>query len=122
MVAIVNGALVQQIMASRVLYGMAEQKLFLSIFKQVSTRTQTPVFATVVIAGFILLLSLNFNLVTLAEITSAITLLVFISVQIALIVISIKMKGRQLLDYIIPGIGIVLNIVLIVFGFIIIKP
>lgn len=119
MVAIVNGALVQQIMASRVLYGMAEQKLFLSIFKQVSTRTQTPVFATLVIAAFILLLSLSFNLVTLAEITSAITLLVFISVQIALIVISIKMKSRQLLDYIIPGIGILLNIVLIVFGFII---
>lgn len=119
MVAIVNGALVQQIMASRVLYGMAEQKLFLSIFKQVNTRTQTPVFATLVIAAFILLLSLSFNLVTLAETTSAITLLVFISVQIALIVISIKMKSRQLLDYIIPGIGILLNIVLIVFGFII---
>ena len=36
MVAIVNGALVQQIMASRVLYGMAEQKLFISIFKQIN--------------------------------------------------------------------------------------
>ncbi len=119
MIAIVNGALVQQIMASRVLYGMAEQKLFLSIFKQVNARTQTPVIATLVTAAFILLLSLSFNLVTLAEITSAITLLVFISVQIALIFISIKMKSRQSLDYIMPGIGIVLNMVLIVFGFII---
>ena len=119
MIAIVNGALVQQIMASRVLYGMAEQKLFLSIFKQINTRTQTPVIATIVIAGFILLLTLSFNLVTLAEITSAITLLVFISVQIALIVISLKNNSRQLLDYFAPGIGIILNIVLIIFGFII---
>ena len=36
MIAIVNGALVQLIMASRVLYGMAEQKVFLSIFKAVN--------------------------------------------------------------------------------------
>ena len=122
MIAIVNGALVQQIMASRVLYGMAEQKLFLSIFKQVNTRTQTPIFATLVIAGFILLLSVLFNLVTLAEITSAITLLVFISVQIALITISFRKNSKQILDYIIPSVGIVLNIVLIAFGFFIMQP
>lgn len=120
MVAIVNGALVQQIMASRVLYGMSEQKLFIPIFKQVNPRTQTPIIATIFIAGLILFLSLSFNLVTLAEITSAITLLVFISVQLSLIFISIKLKSDKLLDYIFPGTGIILNIILIIFGFFII--
>jgi len=121
MIAIVNGALVQQIMASRVLYGMAKQDLFLSIFKQVSARTQTPVIATVAIAIVIFILSASFNLITLAEVTSAVTLVVFISVQTALIFISKKNKSTNKLDYIVPSIGIVLNIVLIIYGVLVIQ-
>lgn len=121
MIAIVNGALVQQIMASRVLYGMAKQNLFLSIFKQVSATTKTPVIATVVIAIVIFILSASFNLITLAEVTSAITLVVFISVQAALIFISKKNKSTNKLDYIVPSIGIALNIVLILYGVLVIQ-
>ncbi len=121
MIAIVNGALVQQIMASRVLYGMAKQNLFLSIFKQVSATTQTPVIATIVIAIVIFVLSASFNLITLAEVTSAITLVVFISVQAALIFISKKNKSTNKIDYIIPSIGIMLNIVLITYGVLVIQ-
>ena len=121
MIAIVNGALVQQIMASRVLYGMAKQNLFLSIFKQVSATTQTPVIATIVIAIVIFVLSASFNLITLAEVTSAITLVVFISVQAALIFISKKNKSTNKIDYIIPSIGIMLNVVLIIYGVLVIQ-
>lgn len=117
MIAILNGALVQQIMASRVLYGMASQNLFLSIFKQINATTHTPITATLVIAGVILLLSVTFNLVTLAEITSAITLLVFISVQASLIFISANNRSTMLLDYLMPSTGIILNIILLVYGF-----
>jgi amino acid transporter len=116
MIAIINGALVQQIMAARVLYGMAKQKLFLSFFKKVNPRTRTPIYATIVIAGVILILSTSIDLITLAEITSAITLIVFIVVQVSLLYISMDTNSSKKLDYIMPSIGIILNTVLIVFG------
>ncbi len=116
MIAIINGALVQQIMAARVLYGMAKQKLFLSFFKKINSKTRTPIYATIVIAGVIFLLSTSFDLVTLAEITSGITLIIFIVVQASLLYVSKKTNSKSPLDYIVPIIGIMLNIVLIVFG------
>jgi amino acid transporter len=117
-IAIINGALVQQLMAARILYGMAKQNLFFNAFQMVNKRTQTPIVATVTIAGIILALSIIFDLVTLAELTSILTLIVFIIVQSALIVLSIYKKSGRKLDIIIPPIGITLNITLIYFGYI----
>lgn len=117
-VAIVNGALVQQLMAARVLYGMAKQNLFFSAFQMVNERTHTPIIATVAIAGIILTLSMNFDLVTLAELTSILTLVVFIIVQSTLIVLSINKKNSRKLDFVLPPLGITLNVVLIYFGYI----
>ncbi len=117
MIAIINGALVQQIMAARVLYGMAKQSMFFTVFKHVNPITHTPILATITIAGLILTLSVSFNLVTLAEITSAITLLVFISIQIALFVISKKNNSSNIFDYVMPATGILLNMLLIYFGY-----
>lgn len=116
-IAIINGALVQQIMAARVLYGMAKQKMFLSIFKAVNARTQTPVIATLTIAAFIFLLATSLDLVTLAEITSAITLLVFVTVQLSLLKLSYRNDEAKKLDIIFPLIGITLNFVLVYFGY-----
>ncbi len=116
-VAIINGALVQQIMAARVLYGMAKQKMFFSVFKAVNEKTQTPVIATLTIAAFILLLATSLDLVTLAEITSAITLLVFVVVQLSLLKISFHSNTANKLDFILPVIGITLNFVLVYFGY-----
>lgn len=116
MIAIINGALVQQIMAARILYGMASEKVFISIFKQISARTQTPVIATIAIALVILILTSQFDLVTLAEITSALTLAVFIIVQASLLYISSSNKSSNKLDYVMPMIGILLNILLVIFG------
>ena len=45
--AVINGALIQIIMASRVFYGMSNRGWLPDIFSQVYQRTQTPVFATV---------------------------------------------------------------------------
>ena len=116
-IAIINGALVQQIMAARVLYGMAKQKMFFSVFKAVNKKTQTPVVATLTIAAFILLLATSLDLVTLAEITSAITLLVFVAVQLALLKISFHNDTANKMDFILPAIGITLNLVLVYFGY-----
>ena len=117
MIAIVNGALVQLIMASRVLYGMAEQKVFLSIFKAVNKTTRTPILATITITALIILLSTTFDLVTLAEITSAITLIIFIVVQSSLLYLSIQKHSKNRLDIILPILGIGLNLLLLFFGF-----
>lgn len=117
-VAIINGALVQQLMAARVLYGMSKQNLFFNSFQKVNKVTQTPIYATVCIAGVLLILALTLDLVTLAEITSILTLFIFIIVQSALIALSIYNQNYKKLDFIIPPIGILLNIILIYFGFI----
>ena len=117
-IAIINGALVQQIMAARVMYGMAKQKMFFSIFQSVNAKTQTPVVATITVAGFILLLAASLDLVTLAEITSAITLIIFIIVQLSLLKISIQGGATNKLDVILPIIGILLNLTLVYFGFV----
>ena len=101
-IAIINGALVQQIKAARVLYGMAKQKMFFAVFKAVNQKTQTPIIATLTIAAFILLLATSFDLVTLAEITSAFTLVVFMIVQLALLLISRRNDAAQKLDFILP--------------------
>ena len=117
MTAIINGALIQLIMASRVLYGMAEQKLFLPIFKSVNTKTHTPILATITIAVILMVLATIFDLVTLAEFTSAITLIIFMVVQTSLLYLSIQKHSKNKFDFILPIFGITLNLILLIFGF-----
>ena len=115
-VAIINGALVQQIKAARVLYGMASQRLFYSIFGSIHPKTHTPVIATLFIGVMILILSLLLDLITLAVITSAITLVIFMVVQASLLKVSYKTKTWLSPDILVPVCGIALNITLLYFG------
>lgn len=85
LIAVVNGALIQVIMASRVLYGMAEQGIAPKLFAEVSTKTRTPLWATFAVAAIVLILALGFSIVTLAKVTSFITLLIFAAMHIVLI-------------------------------------
>jgi amino acid transporter len=82
--ATINGALIQMIMASRILYGLAAQGLLPAGLARVHPRRRTPVNATLIVAGIVLLLALVFGLVTLAAWTSAITLVVFALVNLSL--------------------------------------
>jgi amino acid transporter len=84
-IAMVNGALIQVIMASRVLYGMASQRGSRSALARIHPKTRTPIRATVLVAGGVLLLALLFPLGKLAEATSVTTLLVFALVNAALL-------------------------------------
>lgn len=83
-IAMVNGILVQIVMASRVLYGMAREGLIPAWFGRVHPERKTPLRATVVVAGAILILAMVFPLVRLAEASSSLTLTVFILVNLAL--------------------------------------
>ncbi len=90
-VATVNGVLIQMIMASRVLYGLADRGHLPKPLAYVSPKTQTPVVATLVVGVTILLLALTFPIDALAERTSQIVLFVFVLVNLALI--RIKLAG-----------------------------
>jgi amino acid transporter len=82
--AIVNGVLIQLIMASRVCYGMSKQYGGPAYLHRVSVLTKTPVLATLVIGLAILIFALYFPLVVLAKFTSFIILMVFALVNLAL--------------------------------------
>lgn len=83
--AVVNGALIQIVMASRVLYGMASQGWIPPQLSAINPATHTPVRSTLVISTAILVLALWLPLLTLAEITSLITLLIFSLVNLSLL-------------------------------------
>jgi len=72
--AVLNGALIQIIMASRVLYGMASERWIPSVLGRVDRRTQTPQIATAVVAILVLVLAIGFTIETLAEFTTLIIL------------------------------------------------
>jgi len=84
MFAIINGALIQIIMASRVLYGMSSRGQIPSLLGRVHQRTQTPLIATALVTVIVVILALSGRLATLAEATSVIMLTVFSLVNLAL--------------------------------------
>jgi APA family basic amino acid/polyamine antiporter len=84
-IAMVNGILVQIVMAARVLYGMAGEELIPQWFGAVHPVYRTPVRATALVCAVIVVLAASFPLVRLAEATSFITLLVFGMVNLALV-------------------------------------
>lgn len=83
--AMVNGILVQIVMASRVLFGMARDGQLTTALAVVDPVHQTPSRATVIVGASIVVLALFFPLVTLAKATSIITLTVFSLVNVALV-------------------------------------
>ncbi len=114
--AVVNGALVQIIMASRVLFGMASQDLTHHILGKVHVKTKTPVIATALVTAIVLLLALTFPLIELAKLTSFVILMVFALVNGSLV--RLKQKGLDLNNtprypIIIPICGLLLCVSLI---------
>lgn len=89
-VATLNGIIVQIIMSSRVLYGLARQGNLPAAFGTVHGLTRTPLYATVFTTGLVLLFALLLPLHHLADLTSRITLVVFALVNLSLI----RIKAR----------------------------
>lgn len=94
LVAVLNGALVQVIMASRVLYGMAHQGTAPKMVGKVHPRTKTPLLATGVVTLVVLILALGFPLEGLARLTSFIVLCVFTMVNLSLVVIKARQQDK----------------------------
>jgi len=90
-ISIFNGALVQLVMASRVLYGMSRHGWLPPILSTVNKKTRTPIPSIAVVSVIILLLALLLPLLSLAKLTSFITLIIFTMINLALW--SIKRRG-----------------------------
>lgn len=88
--AIVNGALIQIVMASRVVYGLASRGQLPAALAYVQPRLRTPVVATLTVAVAILVLALVGHLSGLAQTTSVLMLTVFALANLALW----RLKGR----------------------------
>ena len=95
MFAIVNGALIQIIMASRIFYGMANKGWLWKGLAQISSKTHTPVKATWLVIIIVLSLALWFPLESLAKGTSFLVLLVFSLVNAALVAIKHKQPTAE---------------------------
>ncbi len=87
-VSMINGVLVQIVMASRVLYGMANEGMLPSVLASVSPKRRTPLLATVIVSAAIAVLVLAASMLGLAQATGFVTLAVFAAVNLSLFVLA----------------------------------
>ena len=118
LLAAVNGIVVQIIMGSRVLYGLAKQGWIHDKFLKLHKTNQTPIFATICIIAAMILATLTLPIVSLAKVTSLLLLGIFILVNASLI--SVKRKQKIHKGYIsvpiaIPILGVICSSGLILY-------
>jgi amino acid transporter len=95
LLAVANGALINMIMASRLLYGMARQRILPSAFERVLPGRRTPwvaIVATTLIAAALIAVG---ELETLADTTVLLLLLVFAVVNVAVLVLRRDAVGHD---------------------------
>ncbi len=85
--AVANTGLLNFIMGSRLIYGMADQGLLPSWFARVHATRQTPWAGIVTVLALAMTLALSGDLAFLAGTTSCVILAVFLSVNVSLLVI-----------------------------------
>jgi amino acid transporter len=87
LVAVANGALLTMIMASRLTYGMARERLLPAPLARVLPGRRTPVVAVLVTTAFALALALTGTVAALAETVVLLLLVVFLSANTAVLVL-----------------------------------
>ena len=87
LVAVANGALLTMIMASRLTYGMAQQSLLPATLGRVLPKRRTPWVAILATTGVAMILTAVGDLSTLAETVVLLLLFVFISTNVAVLVL-----------------------------------
>jgi amino acid transporter len=116
MFAVINGALIQIIMVSRIFYGMSRQGWLPQFLSNVHSKTNTPINATIIAGLIVFLLAAVLPLLTLAQSTSFLIFVIFTLVNIALLRIKkIIPSPPNIKTYpsFIPWIAIVLNLTLL---------
>lgn len=118
--ATINGVLIQIIMASRVIYGLAAQKNLPALFAYVSPITQTPLVATLAVVCVVLFLAYFLPIGQLAEATSTIVLIVFCFVNLSLLRIKLSKTPAEgdafIVPIFVPVLGFIFSVLLLLVG------
>ena len=85
--ALANGALINMIMASRILFGMARERILPAAFERIDERRQTPWVAIVFTTALAMVAIATGDTESLASATVTLLLLVFILVNVAVLVL-----------------------------------
>lgn len=117
-VATLNGIIVHMIMIGRVIYGLADQGNLPKVLARLNSVTHTPLLATAIGVGAILVLALAVPLAGLADLTARFTLIVFATINLALIRIKSRNEVAPLGAFIcprwVPFAGLVSSVLLLV--------
>jgi basic amino acid/polyamine antiporter, APA family len=117
--AIVNTGLLNYIMGSRVVYGMARQGFVPRVLGRVHPTRRTPHIAILTLMVIVTALALSGDVGRLASATSALLLAVFIVVNAGLIVLQRRRdepKGAFEIPMLVPAAGIVVCAILLTFA------
>jgi len=101
-VATLNGIIVHMIMIARVIYGLADQGSLPKALTRLNPATHTPLLATAIGVGAILVLALAVPLAGLADLAAGFTLAIFAVVNLALIRIKSRNEAPPLGTFICP--------------------
>ena len=115
--ATINGIIVFMVMGSRVIYGMAAQRLLPAPLARVNPRTRTPLTATAIVVAAVLMFALVFPIEGLAEASSRITLVIFAFVNAALLKLKIDgvaAPGTFFVPAWVPALGLATSVALLV--------
>ncbi len=116
--SLINGGLVQILMASRVIYGMARQRMAPKIFSYVHPRTKTPLVATAIVGVITFILMVALEHLVLAKTTTFVILIIFSTINLSLILIkrrNNKGKSDFKVPIFVPYVGLILNLSLLAF-------
>jgi len=114
LIASLNGAAVQFILGSRIIYGMGKKQMMPEFLSKVNAITQTPITATLLVAFSTYLIAVNFKIKELAEYTDFVLITVFTLINLSLWVLKIKKpRGSEQIRYsiAIPVIGFFLSLI-----------
>ena len=117
-IAMSNGALIQIVKSSRILYGLADRGALPAPLARIHPRSHTPLLATALVVAAIGVLALALPLAWLARATSLITLAVFALICAALIRVRARSPsegGGFEAPIWVPWLGLAVNVGLIVF-------
>jgi amino acid transporter len=117
MFAVANTVLINYVMGSRLLYGMARQGLVPAVLGTVHPERRTPYVAIGALLVVVLILAFSGTIAELGAATGLLLLLCFAIVNAALIVLKLRKnepKGHFEVPVVVPALGIVINVTLIV--------
>lgn len=118
--AIINGALIQMIMVSRILYGMSKERWLPGFLSYVWPKTKTPVTSTILVMAVILIFAAWLPIVSLANITSSFILIIFTVINLSLIRVKLSSPAPMGIINVplwVPVAGVIINIIFTVMQF-----